>query len=282
LSVRVPTDAASTRLPLRRAAARRATRALLRVTLRAMQPVRLVTIGFSHYCEKARWALERAGVPFVEEKHVPVLSWRGARGAGGERTLPVLVTPDGVLSDSTDILRWVDATGRAAPLFPEGDEQTARLEARFDEVLGPATRRYVYDFLLGMDDATLGALLGVGAPAWQRGVARTVPWMFARLMRRGMNVVPAAVARSRARIDEVFAEVESLLADGRPYLTGERFTAADLTFASLAAPVVYPDAYARFALPLTRFPASLHEVVTRFRETPAGRYALRVYAQERG
>ncbi len=33
-----------------------------------MRP-RLVTIRYSHYCEKARWALERARVDFVEERH---------------------------------------------------------------------------------------------------------------------------------------------------------------------------------------------------------------------
>jgi glutathione S-transferase len=32
--------------------------------------LRLITIPISHYCEKARWALERAGLPYREERHV--------------------------------------------------------------------------------------------------------------------------------------------------------------------------------------------------------------------
>ena len=32
--------------------------------------LRLVTIPISHYCEKARWALDRAGIPYREERHV--------------------------------------------------------------------------------------------------------------------------------------------------------------------------------------------------------------------
>ena len=28
---------------------------------------RLITIAFSHYCEKARWALDRAGIVFEED-----------------------------------------------------------------------------------------------------------------------------------------------------------------------------------------------------------------------
>ena len=31
---------------------------------------RLVTIPISHYCEKARWALDRAGLDYREERHV--------------------------------------------------------------------------------------------------------------------------------------------------------------------------------------------------------------------
>ena len=30
----------------------------------------LITIPISHFCEKARWALERAGLPYREERHV--------------------------------------------------------------------------------------------------------------------------------------------------------------------------------------------------------------------
>ena len=33
---------------------------------------RLITIGASHYCEKARWAVQRAGLPFREECHPPL------------------------------------------------------------------------------------------------------------------------------------------------------------------------------------------------------------------
>ena len=55
---------------------------------------RLVTIPYSHYCEKARWALERGRAAFVEETHAPLFAWRGALRAGGRRTVPVLVTEE--------------------------------------------------------------------------------------------------------------------------------------------------------------------------------------------
>ena len=55
--------------------------------------LRLVTIPISHYCEKVRWALERAGIPYREERHVQGIHRIAARRAGGGATVPVLVTP---------------------------------------------------------------------------------------------------------------------------------------------------------------------------------------------
>ena len=74
--------------------------------------LRLITIPISHYCEKARWALERAGIPYREERHVQGIHRVAARRAGGGQTVPVLVTPEGALGESEDILRWVDGARR--------------------------------------------------------------------------------------------------------------------------------------------------------------------------
>ncbi len=62
---------------------------------------RLVTIPISHFCEKARWALDRAGVEYVEHPHLQPVHVVAARLAGGGRTVPVLVTDEGeVLGES--------------------------------------------------------------------------------------------------------------------------------------------------------------------------------------
>ena len=71
-----------------------------------------------------------------------------------------------------------------------------------------------------------------------------------------------------------FDAIAERLADGRRHLCGDRFTAADLTFACLAAAVVVPPEYG-VALPQ---PDELPEPVARdvdaFRAHPAGAYAL--------
>ena len=68
---------------------------------------------------------------------------------------------------------------------------------------------------------------------------------------------------------------------GAAYLVGSRFTAADLTFACLAAPVVGPGGYGGLGgmpLPWGVYPEGLLEEM---RATPAGQHVLRVYREHR-
>lgn len=249
---------------------------------RHMPDARLVTIRFSHYCEKARWALDRARVPYVEEPHPPMLSWRSTFGAGGKRTAPVFVTKEGrVLAESTEILEYADHHGSAAPLFPDASTELGQdvraLEDRFDRELGTHARRYAYDFVLRGDDDTVASLLSAGASPREARIARTLRPLLVFGIRRGLKVDAAGVARSKAKLEQLFGEMEARLADGRSHLAGDAFTAADLTFASLAAPLAYPEPYARTAIPFERLGADARAMIEEFRRRPAGQFVLRMY-----
>jgi glutathione S-transferase len=73
--------------------------------------------------------------------------------------------------------------------------------------------------------------------------------------------------------------------EGKRYLVGDRFTAADLAFACMAAPILLPrpeEGYGAVLPPLEETPPAFAEVAREMRETPAGRFALRMFRQERG
>jgi glutathione S-transferase len=242
---------------------------------------RLITIPFSHYCEKARWALQRAEVSYDEDGHLPLFHWLPTRRAGGSRTVPVLVVDGRVIADSTDIAAWADAQ-RPGALLPTDEVDRAaalQLEDDFDRQLGPASRRWAYFQLLPRRD--LQHLIMRGVPRWEQIALRVTRPLAIAVLRRGLNVDAAGAERSRAKVDAAFARVGELLEDGRRFLVGNRFTIADLTFAALAAPVVVPANYGVQLPALDDFTGDARDQVVAWRATPAGRFALRLYETER-
>lgn len=246
---------------------------------------RLVTIPISHYCEKARWALDRAGIPYREERHVQLVHQFAAKRAGGGLTVPVLVDGDDVYPESEDIVRHADAQLPAARrLFPEDPAQlddVVTLSRRLDEGLGPDGRRWIYAQMI-KQRALMLDYNNQGVPGWEDRALRIAFPAAAWAVSRHLGVGPTTIADDEPKVRASFDEMAARLADGRPFLCGERFSAADLTFACLAAPVIGPGHY---GVPLPQpdeFPAGMAASVRSFREHPAGAFALRMYATERG
>ncbi len=246
--------------------------------------LRLVTIPISHYCEKARWALDRAGMPYREERHVQGVHRLAARRAGGGTTVPVLVTPAGAIGESREILAWVDErTPPERRLFPAqaGERETVeRLCARLDAELGPRGRRLMYVHLLGQRELVL-RFNNSGVPAWEDRALRYGWRPTVGFLRHALGIRPGIEREDEAAVWGELDYVAELLRDGRPYLCGERFGAADLTFAALAAAIVIPPVYGT-PLPQPELLApTAAALVERAREHPAGRYALMLFAEHR-
>jgi glutathione S-transferase len=245
---------------------------------------KLITIPISHFCEKARWALDRARIPYRERAHMQCLHWVAVKRAGGRRTVPVLVTADAVLSDSADILDYADAHAPAdRRLYPEDpvlERETRELERDLDARLGPQGRRWLYDGIL--DQRHLVKAYGpTGVPAWQRAALPVAIAPVSLIIKRYFHITPETVAESLRDVRATFDEVGERLADGRAYLMGDRFSAADLTFSALSAPITVPSEY---GVPLPgpeELPEPMAEVVRELRAHPAGAHALAMFARER-
>ena len=59
------------------------------------------------------------------------------------------------------------------------------------------------------------------------------------------------------------------------------FTAADLSFAALASPLIRPPELANFAVPDKELPPRLLEFADEMRATVAGQHVLKIYAKHR-
>jgi glutathione S-transferase len=244
--------------------------------------MRLIVIAPSHYCEKAAWALDRAQFSYEYQALAPGFHRAAIRKAGGKGSAPALIHAGGILDDSTDILAWVQGQPGSPFLpYPEGcGAEALAWEERFDADLGPHTRRFAYHHMLPHKDL-LAPALTEGIPA---GQARLVRWIWPLLVvsfRRSMRIDAEGAARSAAKIRIVFDAVAERLTDGRPYLCGEQFSAADLSFAALAAPVLLPPEYGPTLPTLESLPGTVAESLREFREHPAGKFGLRIYTTER-
>jgi glutathione S-transferase len=245
---------------------------------------RLLTIPISHFCEKARWGLERAGLDYVEERHVQGVHQRVARRAGGGKTMPVLIADEGVFNESEQILRYaderLDSEQRLFPVDPELQEEVVALSRWLDEGLGPDGRRLMYAHMLPQKRLML-RFNNQGVPRWE-GLMMTALWpVVTRFASRELGLRETTIRDDEPRVLQAFDAIAERLADGRRYLCGDRFTAADLTFACLSAAVLVPPEY---GVPLPQpdlLPDGLARDIRAFREHPAGAYALELFRTER-
>lgn len=249
-----------------------------------MPTLKLITIPVSHYCEKARWALDRTGVSYVEKRYLPVAHLLPVWLTGTGHMVPVLLDGKRAVPDSTAILKHADALlPPERQLFPQDPSVRGEVEAweeTFDRQLGPATRRWAYFHVLPERKMVIGVLRG--AVGWLARLA--LPVMFPvvrRLIRIGYRIDPQSAAKSLQRIQTIFEQVNDRLRDGRAYLAGGRFTAADLTFAALSVPVLFPEESGAAMPRLGELPAEMAGIVDGLRRSPAGEFGLRMYRQHR-
>ena len=228
---------------------------------------RLFVLPPSHYCERARWALDHMDVayretPWVVGLHVPL-----ARRIAQRTTLPILAVGQEVVQGSSAILDWTRVPGGDPPL-----------EQRFEGRIGALIRQYIYAGTLSEPRSKVRDVLLAGVPGVQALLGRLSWPVTRRLMIAGMNARPSLVPELE---QELAAELDwfDREIDGRRYLVGGRFGRADITAASLLAPLARPA-----ACPLYRqvtMPPRLEDTLERWSARPSLRWVQGIYADHR-
>ena len=243
------------------------------------KPFRLITIPVSHYCEKVRWTLDILKLPYIEEPHMPPF-YKFATSKVGGGTVPVLVTEDKVFTDSTDILQYLDSIApNEAKLYPIDSQQrqeVEELEKLFDEQLGTAIRSWAYVYIIDNSQ--------IIQPKWTQGVPFFEKLLFPivyppmrSLVRKKYHVNAESAGQYYTQIESIFEKVSGLLVDGRNYLVGDKISAADITFASLAAPILQPPQHPIKSSDSQQLPTEMLSKIKNFQQTAAGKFALNLY-----
>jgi glutathione S-transferase len=157
--------------------------------------------------------------------------------------------------------------------------QVRAIEQRLDTIAGVHVRRYYYSDALLTDPASVRPIFSRDLPLLQQwavtlGWSQIVPRMIS-----GMDLGPAQGIESREILLRELDWLDSLLADGRPYLTGSAFTRADLTAASLLAPLVNPAQHPCYAT--LAIPAAVAETIKAWQSRPILRWVTDIYARHR-
>lgn len=155
-----------------------------------------------------------------------------------------------------------------------------RLEDELDDGLGPNGRLWLYHETLPVVER-LRPWAEAGLPRWEQLAFRASGCLVSIAISRFLGIDDASAAGALQKVDCVFEDVAERLADGRRFLLGDRFTAADLTFAALSAPMLVPAGYGSPLPPLEALPVAAAQQIRRLRGHPAGQFADRLYREER-
>jgi glutathione S-transferase len=235
----------------------------------------------SHYNEKARWALDHKQVAHVRRAAVPGRHRAIAQKLAGGTTFPVLSMNGEAIGDSTEIIEWLERRYPEPPLYPADPLERQRaleLEDYFDEELGPHSRLLFLHHAL--PDARL--MLGAFVPDLRgprHALGRAMFPLVRRRMARDFKIDTRSVAVAH---EKLAAAGRRFRAEVQPsgYLAGDSFSVADLTLASLVAPLVCPP---QFPYPQ---PQRRHRLLAPLREALAREgllyWARDIYARHRG
>jgi len=262
--------------------------------------IRLISIPLSHYCEKVRWGLDliesNPTNPFyyTEDGHPPVLaSFHTVPASRGEASMTPMVTfrhstdknATQCLFDSTKILKhFCSFLYRREE--PSLSQQIETLEDFLDQNLGAPVRCLVYhaNFSIPKYHPSI-----IKAVTLHTSIIETIlfqklfpkPLMYG--MKKAMNIDDDTAKASADAVTSIFHDISQRLDKdgGQEYILGTQagFTAVDLTFASLTAPLLLPKELAAFYS--EEGPPSLSKLREDLLQTSAGRHAIRTYHNHR-
>jgi cytochrome P450 len=245
--------------------------------------IKLISTRLAPPAELARWLMERQSIPYEEEIHAPVFHARRSRRYGVGVELPVMVWPEKATAGVMALLDSLDERGRIGErLWGEGEQKrrnTREVVEFFHANLFLAVNLF-YFYTLPDRSAMIEPAVH-GAPFWERACVWAFYPLWRRVMHKGLKLDWFDPAAAVASISEVFDYVVGKVSGAGPFLAGQAPGTADIAFAALASPVVFPAKYGGTLPVVEGLPAELKAIIARFREHPAGRLVDAIYSVAR-
>lgn len=201
----------------------------------------LNTIAMSHYSEKIRWLLDYEQLPYKEIVWTPVYHAFPAlfRGLRGQTTVPFIYKGKTCIQNSPKIVDWLNKEyGLIKSLPASHQSEIIEVQSRFDAI-GKPVARYLYFSGFEHKETVLDLWTLFSTPL-QTIVIRSIYPLVKPFFKVKLKINRIDVARAESKIDEVLTWLEERLANNGDYLVGDQLSVADITAASLLAPLACP------------------------------------------
>jgi len=239
----------------------------------------------SHYCEKARWALDLCGVNYQVNLLSPLAHAKTAKRIGAARSaLPILQIGSKIIQGSSEIIAWANTQAKTNSkqgllITPE----SSQIEKRLDDVLGLHVRRWYYSESLIDCPEIVKPVFAQGSGLIGRMTLNLAwPKVVATMIKR-MDLGRAQESESQAIVVSELDWLDSLLVDEssehKNFLVGDMLSNADIAAASLIAPMFCPPNHP--AVDLMNLPPRITETVAQWHSKPFATWLTDLYLQSR-
>ncbi|PMD50979.1 uncharacterized protein K444DRAFT_620163 [Hyaloscypha bicolor E] len=276
----------------------------------------LLSIAFSHFNEKGRWAFAYYGVPYTHHLLLPwlhILTTKPIVEQGvcnreprDTRSSPFSTPCLAIYNasrtnlresvhDSHDILVYLSekfSSPEHVNLYtscgPEKEEEIYTLEKRYDQGLGVAVRDIFYLDVLVVNKWR--AMLPFALVGFKNrvGILQSLIWfllspLLGRMITGVLDIRLERYQNAMETCREEFKHASKLLETSK-YLAGDCLSAADITFAALSFIVLgitHEEGYQLHEFPSNGWSSQARAFQQELRATKAGQHVLRLFKEER-
>ena len=201
----------------------------------------LYVFTISHFCEKARWALDFLSIDYQLSVVAPGTHLQIANKLGLKRgSTPFLQTANGVIQGSDAIIDWAESQSTSLTLSDAQNQQTiSEIESRLDEKLGVHIRRWFYSEAIIEQPNLVKPIFLRDISVWEK-LKFSIKWpVIKKLMIKRMDLGREQGSESFEIVKQELAWLDQLIKNSN-FLNGEKLSRADITAAALLAPAIHP------------------------------------------
>ena len=240
----------------------------------------LYQFAISHYCEKARWALDHKKVAYQIKNLLPGLHILALRGKVEDTSLPVLRINGKYIQGSDQIIDVLEQIITAYPLTPTNPMQ--RDDAQYWESFATTELAAPYGVFYYSHMLEYPHLL---RQRYSQNGPWYTPFFFAltfnricQRLREMYNITNSSANQARERIEAALQKLQQHL-QSRTYLVGNQFSRADLSVAALLSPLARPAQMATYRSNV--YPDVINEFQAQFDGSSVMQWVRQIYQTHR-